>query len=237
MDDFVVVQMNQETFETWVKYGITLIAREDIRVPSALVPGTSATGGQLDNRPFLVGLPGKYARALSRCESVWALLDEVFAISLPTESRTDEWRIRMENLGETWIPFAFQPEWAQIIPNGTPRCEGQEEPTTEESSGHITGIAVLETTLGMPVPSGTHDAGSTEVMSSDSDARELSRPPDAHHAEGTAEVQQLPLLGETSPETSETDASAELPRPEPRSRTRTKAGSTGKRRTASRRTK
>jgi len=65
-----------------------------------------------------IALPAKYTRPLAQGRSVLALVDDVELVSMATPQLTEEWRIRMEGLGEGWLPFRFLSDLltAQVLP-------------------------------------------------------------------------------------------------------------------------
>ena len=109
----IVVQLGVDSFQQWVKEGVILLSRSFL---ASLPVAWSEAQEHADGDPnlFLIQLPEKYGRALSVGRSVYALIDEAKAISLPTRDLTLEWQSRMANLGEEWLPFQPKPEWVQV---------------------------------------------------------------------------------------------------------------------------
>jgi hypothetical protein len=75
---------------------------------------------------FHFQLPAKYERLASADARFLSLIDEVECISLRTADLTDEWRIRLQNQGEQWLPFRFRREWFEEVKQDR---AGRQEPT------------------------------------------------------------------------------------------------------------
>ncbi|MBC8253277.1 MAG: hypothetical protein H8E35_04525 [Ardenticatenia bacterium] len=112
-EQVVVVRLSRDSFQKWVREGILQLHRALVVNAPREWSDSKSDGIPDDSCHFYMGLPEKYGRALTASPSVYALIDEVLAISLPTEDRTVEWRVRMSSLGEGWLPFEFKPAWIE----------------------------------------------------------------------------------------------------------------------------
>lgn len=116
----------------WLRNGI-----EDLRVL------TDFSGRGLPNQAeYFCCLPAKYAYAFRSDVSVMVLIDEVVGISLETPRLTEEWQVRLRNLGEGWLPFLFHADWvsqavpAPIVPEVVVPDMNREQPTPLDSTPH-----------------------------------------------------------------------------------------------------
>jgi hypothetical protein len=120
----VIVGMEITEFQRWLKQGIIDVS-PDILVELPVVVDSMA---DLTHARFYICLPAKYGSILLKKHTILALIDECEVISLDTLPLTLEWRVRMKNLGETWLPFSFQADWFEYQ---KARPINQTEPLTE----------------------------------------------------------------------------------------------------------
>lgn len=118
----VLVQLDIQSFQQWVKSGTIRMFRDRLVSPPVQWSGQEGPDHGAAPLAFLIRLPAKYGRALAAAMSPYALVDEVIAISLPTEALTNEWKSRMTNMGEGWLPFCYAPDWFLASPSGVPRA-------------------------------------------------------------------------------------------------------------------
>lgn len=111
-----VLKLDIDSFQRWLQAGIIRISPSLFIALPLEWQESDETQTDVEQLPFLVQLPEKYARIASAQASSFALVDEVKAISLPTETLTHEWQTRMRNLGEEWLPFEFRSDWVETRP-------------------------------------------------------------------------------------------------------------------------
>jgi|ADGO01.1.fsa_nt_gi hypothetical protein len=119
-----VVQMPIEGLQAWLIAGIRVIGPEERWCGDTPV----APEGKPAMSPIAyITIPEKYGRLLDTGRQVLVLIDDVEHVSMATAQLTEEWRIRMEGLGEGWLPFRFLPELSEAKPTMPMSTESEVE--------------------------------------------------------------------------------------------------------------
>jgi hypothetical protein len=114
------IQIEMSKFQNWLKKGLIQICQEEIVILPISLDCLEAGSGNQSSLYIFMQLPDKYKKALSKAESIYALIDDVRLMSLTTQEQTAEWQIRMKNLGEGWLPFKFSSDWFQTEKTSSP---------------------------------------------------------------------------------------------------------------------
>jgi len=115
--DKLIWTLSRDSFLDWLRNGVGMFVMAD---------------AISDAPEFRFQLPAKYERLASANARFISLIDEVECVSLRTADLTDEWRIRLRNQGEQWLPFRFRPEWFEEI---EPDQANKQELTGQHSLG------------------------------------------------------------------------------------------------------
>lgn len=126
-----VVLPNPLELQQWVIAGVRQMCARDMIPPSGDVTLSSASS---DGPLIAIQLPAKYCRLLAESDGIPVLADEIIAVSLATRDLTAEWQIRMRNLGVTWVPFRFNPEWLEKAPSPQLEVAGEQKNLTSSRS-------------------------------------------------------------------------------------------------------
>ena len=103
-----------DEFQEWIRNGIRRVEKSEfVRTP--LGSRNHSQGSVL-----AIKLSRHYARQLRRWSHAIIPCDGIERVSLETSPVTIEWKIRMSNLGETWIPFKFCRQWFVTVGTGLP---------------------------------------------------------------------------------------------------------------------
>lgn len=92
-----ILRLAESDFIRWLRAGL-------LQIPHL-------TSAPLDKTDLLVQMPAKYARVTDKGQTVVALIDEIVSISKLTPELTREFTARLHNLGESWLPISYHPEW------------------------------------------------------------------------------------------------------------------------------
>lgn len=114
----MIVKTTRAQLFDWIKAG--LVELEPADIPAGKVTPGEPTEGLRPDSIVLVELPDKYGRGSTSGAGVFALVDEVRAISAATTGLTRELGAQLRNLGEGWLPVAFRADWfgslAEVAP-------------------------------------------------------------------------------------------------------------------------
>lgn len=105
----MIVKTTRAQLFDWIMAGLVELELADI--PAGKVPPGEPTEGLGPDSIVLVELPDKYGRGSTSGAGVFALVDEVRAISAATAGLTRELGAQLRNLGEGWLPVAFRADW------------------------------------------------------------------------------------------------------------------------------
>lgn len=130
-----VVAVARSQFLTWLHAGV-MSSTELLR---------DRSGDGASEPLFFCRLPAKYKAVADRDCACLVLLDELEGVSLATPELTHEWRVRLANLSETWLPIAFRGEWMELVRPASAADAGRAVNTIAEPAGNAS--APAETTL------------------------------------------------------------------------------------------
>lgn len=136
----LIIRLTPLELQRWVRSGLRTFTHENMLI-------TLPQCGE-DEYAYIT-LPPAYRSALESGATVWALCDDIERISMGSVAETAEWRIRMESMGERWLPFEYNEALfaAEVSAGGEPASTvGDEEaaPPDEATELHNTEALLFE---------------------------------------------------------------------------------------------
>lgn len=184
----LVLSISATAFRQWLIQGLRVVQSTECFIisPDASV-GERPTQHTDNEDPILyIDLLSKYTDPLMNGTELLVLLDDIERISLATPALTEEWKVRMKNQDEGWLPFSyFLGVSPGFVPLLSPFMNNREDVhcdndarTDEETLKELP----AETNTGNTGQSGLPESDApveTTAASSDAPVESIPEPPDA----------------------------------------------------------
>lgn len=136
-----IVRLSAQEFDRWLISGVCRLTIAH-RWPNE--ESTVQTNPDDCNGWVFVALPSKYSIPLNTMHGISALIDDALHISCTNNEQTDELRVRLHTLGETWLPIVFSPHIVMLQP---------QRPTSMQLA-EVASVPLLEPHLPIKQPTG-----------------------------------------------------------------------------------
>ena len=105
MNNPLIICLEFDEFSEWLRQGLELFDFSPCEITKNIKP---------DQTYFFIKIPDKYQYMIKNNNKTYVLIDDIQGISLTSKEYTWDWKAKMVNLNEGWLPFEYHPEWLNI---------------------------------------------------------------------------------------------------------------------------